>query len=193
MKNMPNNDFYLFKDRIEWRNWLEENYNAVDELWLGYYKKHTGKISLTYNDAVEEALCYGWIDSKIKRVDENIYKQKYTPRKKNSVWSLLNVRRIEKLIKEGKMTLIGMEKVDEAKKSGKWKNAYGKNKEVAVPNDLLIALKANKSAFKNFFFFTLSVRNRYAYWINQAKRKETREKRIQDVLTFSKQNIKPGF
>ena len=110
---------------MEWRAWLEHNHSREREIWIGYYKKHTGKKSITYNEAVEEALCFGWIDSLVRKVDENIYMQKYTPRKKTSVWSLTNVRRVEKMNALGKMTPEGLSIVEEAKRNGKWKEAYG--------------------------------------------------------------------
>lgn len=186
-------DFQLFKNRNEWRTWLELNHKTEMEIWLGYYKKHTGKPSVRYDEAVEEALCFGWIDSKVNRVDNNIYKQKYTPRKKNSVWSLLNVKRVEKMIKEGRMTKAGMEKVEEGKESGTWQIAYSSKKEEVVPEDLLQALKINKTAFTHFFNYTVSIRNRYIYWINRAKQQETRDKRIEKVVGFAEGNVKPGF
>ena len=188
---MNKNEFYIFKERTEWRAWLEVNHKTANEIWLGYYKKHTGKKSISYNDAVEEALCYGWIDSLVKRVDENIYKQKYTPRKKNSVWSIINVNRVEKMIKVGKMTSYGMEKVKEAKQNGKWDIAYGTQKEESLPEDLLCRLRQSELALKNFFNFTQSIRNRYIYWINNAKKEETRTKRIQIVFFNAEKNIKP--
>lgn len=186
-------DFYLFKTRAEWRSWLENNFDKTDNIWLAYYKKHTGKESIRYDEAVEEALCFGWIDSLVKRVDDNIYKQKYTPRKKNSVWSQINIQRVDKMIKAGLMTKAGMIKVNEAKKNGQWDKAYGSINEEVIPDDFLKELKKNKKAFKNFFNYSASVRNRYLHRINQAKRPETREKRIKEIVHRSESNIKPGF
>ncbi len=99
--------------RDEWRSWLEENHKSEKEIWLIYYKKHTGKPRIPYDDAVEEALCFGWIDSIIKRIDEEKYTQKFSPRKQNSAWSDLNKKRVKKLIEEGKMTKAGYETVKE--------------------------------------------------------------------------------
>ena len=183
----------IFTDRDEWRAWLEVNHAQAEEIWLGYYKKHTGKKSVKYDEAVEEALCFGWIDSLIKRVDENIYKQKYTPRKKGSVWSIVNKKRVKQMIDTGKMTSAGLKKVEEAKRNGNWASAYGTAKEEEMPDDLLKALKKNKKAFQNFFAFTKSIRNRYISYINAAKREETRQKRILIILENAENNIKPGF
>ena len=112
------------KTRDEWRKWLINNHLSEKEIWLIYYKKHTKKATVKYNEAVEEALCFGWIDSTIKRIDENTYMQKYTPRNAKSKWSLVNKNRIKKLIKENKMTDVGLELVAIAKKNGEWEKEY---------------------------------------------------------------------
>ena len=110
-------------DREEWRTWLEKNHDVEQEIWLIYYKKHTGKPRIPYDDAVEEAICYGWIDSTVKRLDDEKYMQKYTPRKAKSIWSELNKTRAGKMIKAGRMTETGLERIREAKRSGEWKKA----------------------------------------------------------------------
>lgn len=104
--------------REAWRNWLEEHYDRESRIWLIYFKKHTGKPSIPYNDAVEEALCFGWIDSTIHRLDEERYMQRFTPRKMKSTWSKHNVRRVEKMISEGKMTSRGRELYNYAMENG---------------------------------------------------------------------------
>jgi uncharacterized protein YdeI (YjbR/CyaY-like superfamily) len=103
---------HLFNDRDEWRAWLEEQHQTESEVWLIYYKKHTGKQSIRYEDAVEEALCFGWIDSKVKRIDEEKYMQRYTPRKELSNWSESDKNRVRKLIENGLMTQAGLEVVE---------------------------------------------------------------------------------
>ncbi len=104
------------RNRTEWRSWLEQNHTSESEIWLIYMKKHTKKETVSYNDAVEEALCFGWIDSLVKRIDKESYMQKYTPRKPKSVWSLANKKRLEKMISEKKMTQPGIEMVEIAKR-----------------------------------------------------------------------------
>lgn len=104
-----------FGHRNEWRAWLEENHATAQELWLVIYKKHTGKVGVTYEEAVEEALCFGWIDGVMKRLDAEKYALRFSPRKKGSVWSESNKRRVTKLIKQGRMTEAGLVKVKEAK------------------------------------------------------------------------------
>ena len=183
----------FFINRKEWRTWLTKNHNTCEGVWLIYFKKHTKKQTIKYDDAVEEALCFGWIDSKINRIDEERYRQVFTPRKKKSIWSLLNKKRVEKMIKEGRMTKAGMLKVEEAKKNGMWQKAYTSETKPEVPSDLIKTLKKNKIAEENFTNFTNSQQLRYVYWINDAKREETRTKRIQQVVQLASQNIKPSM
>ena len=107
-------------NREDWRAWLEQNHATEKEVWLLYYKKHTGKPTIPYDDAVEEALCFGWIDSLVKRIDDEKYTQKFTPRKNRSVWSESNKKRAKRTIKLGRMTGAGLHKIRAAKKSGEW-------------------------------------------------------------------------
>lgn len=180
-------------DRKEWRKWLEKHHNTAKEIWLIYYKKHSGKPRIPYDDAVEEALCFGWIDSLVKSIDDEKYMQKYTPRKKNSIWSEINVKRCEKMIKESKMTDAGMILIEEAKINGKWDRAYTTKKIFEMPEDLEIALKKNKSAWNNFTKFAPSYKNNYIHWIISAKKEETKIKRISEVVKRSELNQKPGM
>ena len=179
------------KNREEWRNWLLNNFDSKPEIWLIYYKKHTSKPRIPYNDAVEEALCFGWIDSIIKRVDKKIYVQKYTPRKARSIWSDLNKKRAEKMIKTGLMTSAGLIKIGEAKKNGRWEEAYTSKKKVEVPQDLKETLLANKEAINNFRNFAKSYQNMYINYINMAKKEETRIRRIRKVVEMAEKNQKP--
>ena len=181
------------KDRNEWRIWLEQNHSSEKEIWLIYYKKHTKKPTVTYNEAVEEALCFGWIDSLVKTIDNETYMQKYTPRKDNSVWSLVNKKRAEKMISEGKMIKAGFDKIEIAKKNGQWEKAYTSQKKIEMPNYLEKELKKNKLAWKNFNNFANSYQNMYIGWVTAAKRPETREKRISIVVERSVKNQKSGM
>ena len=112
----------LFKTRLAWRAWLARNHDLSKGLWLAYYKKASGKSSVTYEEALEEALAYGWIDSKVRKLDEERYAQKYTPRKAKSVWSVSNKARVEKLIAQGRMAPPGLAKVQAAKHDGSWES-----------------------------------------------------------------------
>lgn len=181
------------KNRDEWRTWLEHNHNLIKEIWLIYYKKHTKKATVVYNEAVEEALCFGWIDSTIKSINEDTYMQKYTPRNDNSMWSLVNKNRVKKLIREKKMTKAGLEKIEAAKKNGKWEKAYMSKDKLKMPENLVEALKKNPIALTNFENFSPSNRKIYIGWILSAKREETIQKRIDIVVQRSEKNEKPGM
>jgi uncharacterized protein YdeI (YjbR/CyaY-like superfamily) len=182
----------LFKDRNEWRRWLEKNHSIEDGLWLIHYKKKSKKISVSHSNAVEEALCFGWIDSKLKSIDGERYILRYTPRKGKSVWSKINKDAAEKMIELGKMTEAGFEKIKLAKKQGLWDSAYTNLKKERLPSDLKQALLLNKEAWKNFNNFAHSYRNMYIGWVKDAKTDETRKKRINDVVKRSSLNKKPG-
>jgi len=186
-------DTLYITERIEWRNWLIINHEITQEIWLIYYKKHTGKKRIAYDDAVEEAICYGWIDSTVKRVDDDIYMQKFVPRRKKSKWSELNKERADKMIKQGKMEKAGFDKINEAKDNGNWENSYGKREDPEIPNDVLDALSKNSKALKNFLNFAQGYQNSYLYWIKDAKKSEMRIRRIKKLVKRASQNIKPGM
>lgn len=181
------------RNREEWRIWLEKNHKNEREVWLIYMKKHTKKQSISYSEAVEEALCFGWIDSLVRSIDKESYMQKYTPRKANSVWSLVNKKRVEKLMKENKMTSSGLELVEIAKKNGQWDKAYSSKKNLEMPDNLMKALKSNPVAYKNFNHFPATAKNNYIAWVLAAKRNDTIDKRIKTVVERSEKNMKPGL
>ena len=183
----------LFKNRNEWRSWLEKNHTISNEVWLMHYKKSFSKKSLNHFDAVEEALCFGWIDSKLKKIDEEKFILKYSPRKSKSVWSKINKKNAEKMISLGKMTKAGLDKIQEAKKQGFWDTAYTNLVKERLPSDLKKALIVNKTAWNNFQNFANSYRNMYIGWVKSAKTTETRKKRISKVVKNSLDNIKPGI
>jgi len=143
------------KDRNEWRKWLEKNQAVSSGVWLIYYKKGSGKPSISYDEAVEEALCFGWIDSRVNALDEERYKQVFSPRKPKSSWSKLNKQRVEKLIQQGLMTPTGFEKIEAAKRDGSW-SALDAIEALHLPSDLIDALEANKVAQDNFTAFSNS-------------------------------------
>jgi len=182
------------KTKTEWRKWLQKNYDKVGEEWLIFYKKGTGKPSIDYEVAVEEALCFGWIDSLVKRIDEEKYARKFTPRKDKSVWSESNKKRVKKVIKEGRMTEFGMEKITAAKKSGAWNKKIEAPKiSYEVPKDFISVLNKNKKAKNNFDKFSPSDKKRYYMWINIAKKNETRKKRIKESILFLLKEEKLGM
>jgi uncharacterized protein YdeI (YjbR/CyaY-like superfamily) len=185
-------DALLFNNRNEWRTWLESNHKIMKEIWLLHYKKQAGKQRLNHIDAVEEALCFGWIDSKLKKIDEERFILKYSPRKSKSVWSKINKENAEAMIISGKMTQAGLDKIEEAKKHGLWDRAYTNKVKERIPSDLKQALLADSKAWDNFQHFANSYRNMYCGWVKAAKTKETRKKRIVEVVKRSRQNKKPG-
>jgi len=189
---MELDDALHFETRAKWRRWLEKNHNKKDELWLLRYKAHSDVPCISLAEAVEEALCFGWIDGKLKRVDDERYILRFTPRKKRSVWSLINKDRAERLIAEGLMTGAGMEKIKEAKANGMWDKAYTSLKKESLPKDLRNALKEDGLAWNNFQAFPTSAQNNYIGWVKNAKRDETRERRILIVVERARDNKRPG-
>jgi len=182
-----------FKSRDEWHKWLEENHSIMNGIWLIYYKKASGKPRVSYNDAVEEALCFGWIDGKIKRVDDDYYMQWFTPRRKGSRWSRLNISRVQKLINDGLMKPEGLSLYEEAMKNPELTYDMRTESVLPVPDDLMSALQGNSQALNNFSRFPSGSRKLYLLWLNDAKREETRKARIAKIVERSAKNIRAGM
>ena len=180
-------------NRDDWRAWLEKHHDSIKEIWLVYYKKHTGTPRIPYDDAVEEALCFGWIDSIIKRVDDETYMQKFTPRKSRSTWSELNRKRVQKLIRQGRMTEAGLAKIREAKKNGTWAEMVTSKKTFELSPGIKKSLSANKKAWENFNKLSSSQKKQYIGWIMSAKKEETRERRLKEAIKMLTQNKKLGM
>jgi uncharacterized protein YdeI (YjbR/CyaY-like superfamily) len=172
----------VFITRDAWRAWLEENHATAREAWLLHYKKHTGQPGLSLEEAVEEALCFGWIDGVLKPIDETKYALRYSPRKQGSVWSETNKRRVRKLIKQGRMTEAGLAKVREAKANGEWRAAALREDTSNIPDDLRQALTANPQARRSYNRLAPSHKRQYIYWITSAKTDTTRQRRIQETV-----------
>ena len=172
------------RTRKDWRQWLAKNHAKETEIWLVFHKKHTGVSNVPYEETVEEALCFGWIDSIIKRLDENRYARKYTPRTPGSPWSELNKARAEKMIKEGRMTDAGLALIHEAKSSGEWGQKRSRPHIPAdeIPQEFRDALAGNPEAEKNFSALAPSYRTHYILWIALAKRAETRQRRVEEAI-----------
>ena len=168
--------------RGAWRAWLAQNHESSPGVWLVQYKKASGRPSVVYADAVEEALCYGWIDGQARSEGDSTWLQKYTPRTKRSIWSKINRDKVQALIKSGDMRPAGLAEIERAKKDGRWDAAYDSSKTITVPDDLEKALYKNKEA--KAFFEKLDSRNRYAilFRIHNAKKAETRERRIKQFV-----------
>ena len=190
---MPKSDNQLptsyAKDRSEWRKWLEKNHATSSGVWLIYYKKGSGKPSVSYDEAVEEALCFGWIDSRVNALDDERYMQFFCPRKPKSSWSKLNKQRVEQLIQNGLMTAAGLEKIEAAKRDASW-SALDAIEDLQFSADFMEALNSNNTAYDNFMAFSTSSKKNIVRWIESAKRLETRLKRIEETVTLAAQNIK---
>jgi uncharacterized protein YdeI (YjbR/CyaY-like superfamily) len=182
-----------FKTREEWRSWLEENHLSDQGIWFVYYKKPSGKPSVSYNDAVEEALCFGWIDGKIKRVNDYYYIQWFTQRRQGSRWSKLNISRVKRLISGGRMTPHGMKAYEESNTRPGLIYEIKRDDDIAIPEDLINALKNNNIAYDNFMKFPRSSRNLYVFWLNDAKRSSTRQNRLIKIVDRSERNLKAGI
>ncbi|HCO96826.1 MAG TPA: hypothetical protein DIU00_23285 [Phycisphaerales bacterium] len=180
-------------EREQWRNWLSENHAAEAGVWLILYKKETSKPSIEYEAAVEEALCFGWIDSIIKKIDAERYARKFTSRSDKSVWSALNKKRVNKMIKQGRMTEVGMAKIKAAKKTGLWDKDPRPRISLEIPPEFTKALARNKKAKENFDKLAPSYRKHYIGWITVAKRPETKKRRITESITLLEKGQKLGL
>ena len=189
MQELP--QFYA-ADRAEWRQWLQENHATAQGVWLIYLKKASGKTRVEYAEAVEEALCFGWIDSVVKPIDEFSYKQLITPRKPKSNWSKLNKERVERLIEMGLMTEAGFKTIEIAKQKGTW-NALDEVELLLIPSDLQAEFDNNPLAFQNWEAFSRSARRGILEWLLNAKRPETRAKRVEEIVSLAAKNIKANF
>jgi len=171
-----------FKSSIAFRDWLEKNHAATEGVWLRMYKKASGQPSITYAEALDQALCFGWIDGQKLSHDENSWLQKFTPRRPRSGWSKLNTQHVERLIKSGHMTPPGFAAVEAAKADGRWQAAYESSRNAVPPEDFLKLLEKNKAA--KAFFASLNKTNVYAiiYRLQTAKKPETRERRMKKIF-----------
>jgi len=180
-------------NRDDWCAWLRKNYETKKEVWLIYYKKHTSKPSIPYDDSVEEALCFGWIDNIIKRIDNEKFARKFTPRKGKSKWSEANKKRARKMIKVGKMTEAGLAKIRETKKSGEWFKIASPRKELVIPSYVKETLAKNQKALANFNNLAKSYKRQYVGWITSAKRETTRRRRLAEAIKLLEKNEKLGM
>ena len=179
-------------DRAAWRRWLAKHHATSPGIWLIFEKKSAGADRLPYVDAVEEALCFGWIDSLTRSIDDRRYRQLYTPRKPRSAWSRPNKERVARLIEGGLMQPAGLAAIDLAKKNGMW-TVYDGVDALEMPPDLAAAFRRNAAARRNYDAMSASVRKAYLYWVLNAKRPETRKRRIADVVARAARNQKPGM
>ncbi|WP_445457257.1 YdeI/OmpD-associated family protein [Flavobacterium sp. HNIBRBA15423] len=186
MKEKP---ILYFKNDTEWREWLHDNHNSYNGVYLIFFKVASETESMRWEEAVKVAICYGWIDSTVKKLDEERRQQLFTPRKDKSVWSKLNKTYIEDLIEVGLMHESGLKKVETAKQNGSWES-LDSVENLEIPTDLQEAFKNNELAYANYQNFSKSYRKNYLYWLNQAKRETTRQVRISQIIELCEKNIK---
>ncbi len=174
----------------EWRQWLEKNHESKQAVWLVCYKKKANTPTVMWSDAVDEAICFGWIDSKRISIDDDKFMQFFSQRKPNGTWSKVNKAKIKELIDKGLMTKAGFESIEKAKQNGSW-TILDEVEELIIPNDLEEEFK-NKKGSKEFFSgLSKSVRKDILQWIVLAKQSETRQKRISEIAEMASQRLKP--
>jgi len=175
---LPEHDPVAFPTADAWRSWLADHHASTSGLWLKIAKKGADEGTLTYAEALDEALCFGWIDAQTRGLDDGYWLKRFTPRKRGSRWSRINTQKAEALIAAGRMRPAGLAEVESAKADGRWVSAYAGPGSITVPDDLTAALDANPAAAE--FFATLNSINRYAilYRIGTVKRPETRARKI---------------
>lgn len=180
---------HYFKDDQEWREWLHENHEQDDGIYLIFYKVDHENDSMRWEEAVQVAICYGWIDSTVKSLGNGKRRQYFCPRKPKSVWSKINKNYIKQLKADGLMHQSGLEAIKTAKENGSW-TALDDVENGVVPKDLQKVFDKNPKALKNYKGFTRGQRKSYLYWLNQAKRDETRQKRIAEIVRLCEEKIK---
>ncbi|MES2515302.1 MAG: YdeI/OmpD-associated family protein [Bacteroidota bacterium] len=171
-----------FKTAEAFETWLEKNHDHLNGLWLKIFKKDSGKKTVSYAEALEVALCYGWIDGQKQAFDEDAYLQKFCLRRDKSIWSKINIGHVERLINEGRMTPAGLKAVDKAKADGNWEKAYDSPSKMTIPEDFLKELSKNKKA--ETFFRSLNKTNLFSigFRLQTAKKQQTREKRMKEII-----------
>ncbi len=178
------------KNRAAWRKWLQNHHQSHDAVWLIFYKKKSQKATISYSDAVDEALCFGWIDSKAKPIDDEKFMQFFSKRKPKSVWSKVNKEKVEKLIAEGFMTAAGLATIEIARNNGSW-NLIDDAEALKIPHDLEEALNAGLKAKTFFENLSRTDKRNMLQWLILAKRAETRAKRINEIAILAEQHKKP--
>ena len=182
------------KDRAAWRKWLAENHASEQQgVWLVYYKQHTGKPTLEYDESVEEALCFGWVDNLIRKIDEERFARKFTPRKDTSNWSESNRKRVARLIEDGLMTEAGLAKVEAAKVTGLWEADPRPEVEKNMSPEFASALVENRAARSFFEGLTKAQQREFILWINVARKDETKARRLAESMALLAQGKKLGM
>jgi uncharacterized protein YdeI (YjbR/CyaY-like superfamily) len=182
-------------DSLEsWKDWLQKNHDKEDVIWLVFKKKSTGPVPFDYSMALDEALCWGWVDSLLKSIDEHHYMRKFTPRKPSSTWSEHNKKRVDRLIREGRMTEEGMKTIEAGKRTGMWdKGITPPEVNDQLPDALLHAFQKYPKARDNYFNMSETHRKQYNIWINMAKRAGTVHKRVNESIRLLEKGEELGL
>jgi uncharacterized protein YdeI (YjbR/CyaY-like superfamily) len=181
-----------FANRAEWRAWLAENHATQPEAWLAIARKGTLGQAIPLEEALEEALCFGWIDGALKPIDEEKFALRFSPRRDESVWSEANKQRALRLIEQGKMAEAGLAKVRAAQESGEWERATSREVLEELPAELAAALAFDPQARQDFANLAPSMRKQYIWWIASAKREETRRKRVAETIRLARERGRPA-
>jgi len=181
---------YCPKSRTDWRKWLEKNHESEQSVWLVHFKSSAKVASLTWSESVDEALCFGWIDSTRKTIDEERYMQYFSKRKPNSMWSKINKEKVDQLIQNNQMTKAGLASVEIAKQNGSW-TFLDEVEALVIPEDLAAALADHEGAIDYFDSLSKSAKKILLHWIISAKKPETRQKRVLEIAENASENLKP--
>ena len=181
---------YCPKSQQDWREWLEKNHQSEQSVWVVFYKASTKVPSLSWSAAVDEALCFGWIDSTKKTLDQDRYMQYFSKRKPQSNWSKINKEKVVKLMDYKQMRKAGVDNIEIAKQNGSW-TILDSIEALILPEDLRTALEKHKNALEYYEGLSNSIKKQLLYWVISAKRKETREKRVLEIALSANENLKP--
>ena len=181
----------VFGSSADFRAWLEANHDTASELWVGYYKKGVAKTAMTYPEAVEEALCYGWIDGQVRRIDDEVVANRYTPRRRTSSWSAINIAKVAELTAAGRMHPAGLRAFEQRDRRKDASYSY-ERPTLELPDDWLAQLRADAGAWGHWQAETPSFRRQATYWVVSAARPETRERRFATLLSASASGTRPA-
>ena len=179
--------------RDKWRSWLKRNHSKEKEAWLIFYKKHASQGKMSYLEALDDALCYGWIDGRLKRIDDDKHMIRFSPRREASVWSDHNVTRVRKLVAEGKMTPAGLVKIDNKTLNRTTFDNDRTRPRFRISPEMKKRLMIDEKAWKNYCNLAPSAKEQYAYWLSSAKKVETKQKRLKKAVALLKRNKKLGM
>ena len=187
---MKNAEDYCPTDKSQWRKWLQINHDKKEGIWLIFNKKKSSNYNLSWSESVDAALCFGWIDSTKRPIDSTQYKQYFSKRKAKSNWSKINKNKVKTLIDQGLMQEAGYKSIEIAKENGSW-TILDEVEALVIPDDLKRAFTDYKGSLEFFDSLSKSVKKGFLYWVISAKRKETRQIRIEEIVENASRNLKP--